>query len=110
MQINGEDVSAIVIQLKLFILHLLSYLIMLQLKFQLEYSYKMTYDAFKQYHCAVLSWKKISISGKLCHSWQAGLILTVSFKAMWLEKNSADVHICWRIWIWRLLHVLWIAN
>lgn len=68
MQINGEDVSAIVIQLKLFILHLLSYLIMLQLKFQLEYSYKMTYDAFKQYHCAVLSWKKISISGKLCHS------------------------------------------
>lgn len=68
MQINGEDVSAIVIQSKLFILHLLSYLIMLQLKFQLEYSYKMTYDAFKQYHCAVLSWKKKSISGKLCHS------------------------------------------
>lgn len=48
MEINGEGISAIVIQLKLFILHLLLYLIMLQFKFQLEYSYKMTYDAFKQ--------------------------------------------------------------
>lgn len=48
MEINGEDVSATVISLKLFMLHLLLYLIMLQFKFQLEHSYKMTYDAFKQ--------------------------------------------------------------
>lgn len=47
MEINGEDFSAIGIQLKLFILHLRLYLIMLQFKFWLEYSYKMTYDAFK---------------------------------------------------------------
>lgn len=42
MEINGEDISAAVIQLELFILHLLLYLIMSQFKFQLEYSYKMT--------------------------------------------------------------------
>lgn len=57
MEINGEDVFAIVIQLKLFIPHLLLYLIMVQFKLELECSYKMTYNAFKQQHCAVLSWK-----------------------------------------------------
>lgn len=47
MEISGEDVSAIGTQFMLFILRLLLYLVMLQFKFWLEYSYKMTFDAFK---------------------------------------------------------------
>lgn len=48
MEKNDEDVSAIVVQLKLFIPHLFLYLIMLQFKLELERSYKITCDAFKQ--------------------------------------------------------------